>query len=234
MALASPFVIALEADEQARLEEVAASRTTPAGPVQRAVEVLACAEGMSNAATTRRIGRHVDTVRAWRKRFATERMAAVSERPRPRGRPQTVLRTRLCCQSMRRLGSPPAPASIPTSPHAPCDTKATVGAPFQRWPCPGPCRRCRGLRGLRLCGSATGVGAARRGQGHRLCPCRHAANRPILTASSDARRRRAGSLDSASSRTMRFAYPLYLIVSGAASCAFSSVASATSGCPSSW
>ncbi|WP_373306693.1 helix-turn-helix domain-containing protein [Streptomyces spinoverrucosus] len=58
-------MIALEVDERARLEEPAASRTAPTGPVQRAAAVLACAEGMSNAAIARRIGRHVDTVRAW-------------------------------------------------------------------------------------------------------------------------------------------------------------------------
>ena len=45
MALASPFVIVLETGERARLEELAASRTAPTGPVQRATAVLACAKG---------------------------------------------------------------------------------------------------------------------------------------------------------------------------------------------
>jgi len=46
------------------------------------------ADGVCNAAVARRLGRHVDTVRSWRKRFAAERPAALSDRPRPLGRPR--------------------------------------------------------------------------------------------------------------------------------------------------
>jgi transposase len=111
MALASPFAIVLDAGERARLEEMAASRTAPAGPVQRASAVLACAEGMSNAAIARRIGRHVDTVRAWRKRFATERLAALCDRPRPRGRPRLSSADRLRLIAAA-TAAPPGPDSM--------------------------------------------------------------------------------------------------------------------------
>jgi hypothetical protein len=50
--------------------------------------VLILAGGASNAATARQAGRHLDTIRAWRKRFATERPAALVDRPRPLGRPR--------------------------------------------------------------------------------------------------------------------------------------------------
>lgn len=103
-------MIVLETGERARLEELAASRTAPTGPVQRATAVLACAEGMSNAAIGPRIGRHVDTFRAWRKRFATERMAALSERPRPRGRPRLSPADRLRVIAAA-TAAPPGPDS---------------------------------------------------------------------------------------------------------------------------
>lgn len=45
-------------------------------------------------------------------------------------------------------------------------------------------------------------------QGHSLYPFIHAANAPTFTASSLARRRCAGLLDSVSSKTIRRAYPL--------------------------
>jgi transposase len=88
MALASPFVIELTEAEREVLESLAGSRTAPFGQVQRASAILALADGMSNAAAARAAGRHVDTVRAWRKRFAAERSAALVDRPRPKGRPR--------------------------------------------------------------------------------------------------------------------------------------------------
>ncbi|WP_370107090.1 helix-turn-helix domain-containing protein [Streptacidiphilus sp. BW17] len=44
--------------------------------MQRASAILALAEAASNAAVARAVHRHLDTVRAWRKRFAAERLAA--------------------------------------------------------------------------------------------------------------------------------------------------------------
>jgi hypothetical protein len=88
MTLTSPFVIELTEAERRGLEQVADSRAAPFGQVQRASVILAVADGMSNAAAARAAGRHVDTVRAWRKRFAAERLAALTDRPRPLGRPR--------------------------------------------------------------------------------------------------------------------------------------------------
>jgi transposase len=88
MTLTSPFVIELTEAERRGLKQVADSRAAPFGQVQRASVILAVADGMSNAAAARAAGRHVDTVRAWRKRFAAERLAALTDRPRPLGRPR--------------------------------------------------------------------------------------------------------------------------------------------------
>jgi transposase len=88
VALASPFVVVLDARQRAELEQLAASRTAPAGRTVRARALLAASGGASNAAIARSLHRHVDTVRTWRKRFAAEGMAALAERPRPLGRPR--------------------------------------------------------------------------------------------------------------------------------------------------
>lgn len=88
MTLTSPFIIELTEAERQELEHLADSRTAPFGQVQRASVILALAEGMSNAAAARAAGRHLDTVRAWRKRFSAERLAALIDRPRPLGRPR--------------------------------------------------------------------------------------------------------------------------------------------------
>ncbi|MGW7529701.1 IS630 family transposase [Streptomyces sp. NPDC054783] len=88
MRLTSPFTIELTQAEREVLERLADLRTAPFGQVHRASVILALAEGMSNAATARAAGRHVDTVRSWRKRFTAERLAALVDRPRPLGRPR--------------------------------------------------------------------------------------------------------------------------------------------------
>ncbi|MBS2546431.1 helix-turn-helix domain-containing protein [Catenulispora sp. NL8] len=88
MALTSPFVIELTGAEREDLEHLADSRTAPFGQVQRASVILAMADGMSNAAVSKAAGRHVDTVRTWRKRFAVEWLAVLTDRPRPASRPR--------------------------------------------------------------------------------------------------------------------------------------------------
>jgi transposase len=88
MPLASPFVIVLDPPLRAELERLASSRTAPAGQVTRARALLAAADGVANAHIAHVLRRHVDTIRTWRKRFTTEGMAALRERPRPRGRPR--------------------------------------------------------------------------------------------------------------------------------------------------
>ena len=95
MRLTSPFVIELTGEERQELEYPAVSRTAPFGQVQRASVVLALAAGASNAQVSREAGRHLDTIRAWRKRFAVERPAALVDRPRPLGRPRLSPEDRL-------------------------------------------------------------------------------------------------------------------------------------------
>lgn len=95
MGLTSPFTIELTQAERETLERLADSRAAPFGQVQRASVILALAAGMSNAAAARAAGRHVDTVRSWRKRFTTDRLAALLDRPRPLGRPRFSAEDRL-------------------------------------------------------------------------------------------------------------------------------------------
>lgn len=88
MTLTSPFVIELTEAERKESEHLASCRTAPFARVQRAAAILAAADGRSNAAIAQRLARHVETVRSWRKRFAAQRMAALSDRARPKGRPR--------------------------------------------------------------------------------------------------------------------------------------------------
>jgi transposase len=83
----SPFTVRWDEDQRAVLLRLARSRTAPLRKVQRARAALAAAEGASNAATARELGVHVSTVRRWRKRFHSEGLAALDDRPRP-GRPR--------------------------------------------------------------------------------------------------------------------------------------------------
>ncbi|MGP4092632.1 IS630 family transposase [Streptomyces sp. KR55] len=83
MPVASPFQVAWDGEQRTLLEELTRSRTAPLRRVQRARAALACAEGHANAAIARALGVHLDTVRRWRKRFATEGLAALEDRPRP-------------------------------------------------------------------------------------------------------------------------------------------------------
>src|SRR4051794_11788361 len=57
---------------------------------ERAGIVLACADGLSNAAAAQRFSVSVATVRAWRSRFAGRRLAGLEDEPRA-GRPKADL-----------------------------------------------------------------------------------------------------------------------------------------------
>jgi transposase len=60
--------------------------------VQRAVIVLAAADGTPNAQIARRLGICVDTVRKWRARFCARSLPGLADRPRP-GRQRTFPKT---------------------------------------------------------------------------------------------------------------------------------------------
>jgi transposase len=88
MVLSSPFQIVLSAaEEAAALRARAGSARTEYRDFVRARIVLAAAAGGSNASIAAELGRSVDTVRKWRKRFARDRIPRLAGRRRP-GRPR--------------------------------------------------------------------------------------------------------------------------------------------------
>lgn len=83
----SPFVVGLSMVARMTLEERAGSRVLPHAEVVRARIVLLAAEGLRNVEIARRVGVCVDVVSKWRKRFCTEGLAGLGDRPRS-GRPR--------------------------------------------------------------------------------------------------------------------------------------------------
>jgi transposase len=87
MRITSPFAVTLSVPEYRSLIESTRRATTPARTMLRARIVLAAARREPNAQIARNLGVHVDTVRKWRRRFAADGLAGLSDRPRP-GRPR--------------------------------------------------------------------------------------------------------------------------------------------------
>lgn len=85
--------------------------------VLRARIVLAAAAGQSNAAIADRLAVAVDTVRKWRGRFATARLAGLDDRPRS-GRPCTFV-----------------PVAVAEVKAMACALPAETGVPLARWSC---------------------------------------------------------------------------------------------------
>ena len=75
----------LDPQQQDQLEGVARSTTMPHGVVLRARMILACAEGLTNAAGAERVGASPQAVSKWRRRFLEAGIAgsARSVAPRP-------------------------------------------------------------------------------------------------------------------------------------------------------
>jgi transposase len=82
----SPYVIALSEQEREVLEVQARRYTLPYRDVVRAKIVLMAAEGLHNHEIASRLSNRREIVSKWRKRFFTERLGGLEERPR-RGRP---------------------------------------------------------------------------------------------------------------------------------------------------
>jgi len=82
----SPYRLTLSRDEREILESRARKYTLPYYVVLRARLILLAAEGQANdeIAASLSVGR--DVVSLWRKRFFSERLGGLEERPRP-GRP---------------------------------------------------------------------------------------------------------------------------------------------------
>lgn len=83
----SPFQIELSRAEAAELGRRAAKYTLPYFEVVRAKMILMAAEGLNNDEIAARLDTRREVVSEWRKRFFTERLAGLEERPRP-GRPR--------------------------------------------------------------------------------------------------------------------------------------------------
>jgi len=111
----SPFVIVLTAAEESVLTARAGSGRTEHRDRVRARIVLAAAAGVSNAAIAAELGLCVDTARRWRRQFATEGMAGLTDRPRS-GRP-------------RRF----TPVQIAAITALACTLPAETGIPLSRW-----------------------------------------------------------------------------------------------------
>jgi transposase len=110
----SAYQIELTVDERAAL--VALTRpTAQARTVLRARIVLAAADGLSNTAVAQRYGVHVDTVRKWRSRFYTQRLAGLSDARRC-GRPRRF--TAVQRAQVKALA---------------CELPAVHGVPLSRW-----------------------------------------------------------------------------------------------------
>lgn len=78
--------ITLNPEELESLEAVVRTRTAPQRAVQRARLVLLVTQGLTNTAISQEVGLSRSMVVQWRKRFASERLAGLEDRPRPGGR----------------------------------------------------------------------------------------------------------------------------------------------------
>ena len=113
--LISPFAIVLTAAEQAELLARARGGRTEHRDRVRARIVLAAAAGAANAAIATELGVCVDTARRWRRRFATDRLEGLVDRPRS-GRP-------------RRFTA----ATVAAITALACTLPAETGIPLSRW-----------------------------------------------------------------------------------------------------
>src|SRR5918911_650726 len=74
--------ILLSGPERAELEGLARRRKAPQGLALRARIVLRCSEGLTNQAVAGEVSACAHTVGKWRERFATARLAGLSDEPR--------------------------------------------------------------------------------------------------------------------------------------------------------
>jgi hypothetical protein len=100
-------VPALEISEEERseLERRARAHTSPVRVARRAQIILLAAQGVPNRQVARRVGIKESYVSLWRRRFASEGLAGLEDRPRP-GRPRKRAREELAV-----AGPGPRPAS---------------------------------------------------------------------------------------------------------------------------
>jgi transposase len=83
MVMSSPLVITLSDSDRAELTARAQAAKISYRDVLRAKIILACAAGISHAAIAAVLGICDDTVRKWRRRFASQGLAGLKDLPRP-------------------------------------------------------------------------------------------------------------------------------------------------------
>lgn len=115
MSMCSPYRIMFTDQDRAALTALARRPTAAYRLVLRARIVLAAADGASNPAIAAAVGVHVDTARKWRRRFAEQGMAGLSDADRP-GRPRRF--TAVQTAQVKALA---------------CELPATRGVPLSRW-----------------------------------------------------------------------------------------------------
>ena len=93
MPRSSPFAVVLTAEEREQLEHQSRRYTSSYESVVRARAILFAAEGLSNKAIGERLDLPRQIVSKWRKRFCSERVAGLRDRPR-RGRPSSFFPSR--------------------------------------------------------------------------------------------------------------------------------------------
>jgi transposase len=118
MAVISPYLIVLSAEEEAVLMARARSVRSEYRSRLRARIVLAAAAGSANTAIAAQLGVHVDTVRKWRRRFAAARLPGLKDAHRS-GRPPVFT----------AAGRAEVIALA-------CALPAESGVPLSRWSCP--------------------------------------------------------------------------------------------------
>lgn len=111
----SPYRITLDDAQRGVIAALARRSTAPHRQVVRARIVLAAADGAGNAAIAAGLGIHVDTVRKWRRRFASCGMPGLQDADRP-GRPPRF--TQVQAAQVKALA---------------CELPAGRGVPLSRW-----------------------------------------------------------------------------------------------------
>ncbi|HYO00417.1 MAG TPA: IS630 family transposase [Mycobacterium sp.] len=115
MTLSSPYVITLTLLDEFVLRARARSSIAAHRDVIRARIVLGAAEGAANTVIAAQVGVHVDTVRKWRRRFATAGLPGLEDRPR---------------SGRRRAFTPVQVAEVKA---LACTLPAETGQPLSRW-----------------------------------------------------------------------------------------------------
>ena len=115
MAMTSPFIIVLSTLDESVLRARAQSSRSAHRDVIRARIVLAAADGAANTEIAAAVGVHVDTVRKWRRRFATAGLPGLED---------------LARSGRRRRFTPVQVAEVKA---LACMLPAETGQPLSRW-----------------------------------------------------------------------------------------------------